>query len=139
MTAKEFLRQYRRLKVQIKQLDLDIMELEESYDSISIDYSGMPHGSGIADRTAQLATRMGQLRMQKLQRRAEALEKREEIIKVINCVKDPIQSQLLYDRYILFMTWERIAEDCDRSDKWCRTELHSRALQSVNKILGTSL
>ena len=90
MTAKEFLRQYRRLKVQIKQLDLDIMELEESYDSISIDYSGMPHGSGIADRTAQLATRMGQLRMQKLQLRAEALEKCEEIIKVINCVKDPI-------------------------------------------------
>ena len=139
MTAKEFLRQYRRLKVQIKQLDLDIMELEESYDSISIDYSGMPHGSGIADRTAQLATRMGQLRMQKLQRRAEALEKREEIIKVINCVKDPIQSQLLYDRYILFMTWEGIAEDCDRADKWCRTELHSRALQSVNEILCTSL
>ena len=139
MTAKEYLRQYRRLKVQIKQLDLDIMELEESYDSISIDYSGMPHGSNIADRTAQLATRMGQLRTQKLQLRAEALEKCEEIIKVINCVKDPIQSQLLYDRYILFMTWEGIAEDCDRSDKWCRTELHSRALQSVNEILCTSL
>lgn len=139
MTAKEFLRQYRRLTVKIRQLDLDIMELEESYDSISIDYSGMPHGSGIADRTAQLATRMDILRLQKVQLKAEALEKREEVIKVINQVDDPIQSQLLYDRYILFMTWERIAEDCDRSDKWCRTELHSRALQSVCKILDNSL
>lgn len=139
MTAKEFLRQYRRLTVKIRQLDLDIMQLEEMYDSISIDYSGMPHGSNIADRTAQLATQMSGLRLQKVQLRAEALEKREEVIKVINQVDDPIQCQLLYDRYILFMTWERIAEDCDRSDKWCRTELHSRALQSVNKILGTSL
>lgn len=139
MTAKEYLRQYRRLTVKIRQLDLDIMELEESYDSISIDYSGMPHGSGIADRTAQLATRMDILRLQKVQLKAEALEKREEVIKVINQVDDPIQSQLLYDRYILFMTWEGIAEDCDRSDKWCRTELHSRALQSVEKILDTSL
>lgn len=139
MTAKEYLRQYRRLTVKIRQLDLDIMQLEENYDSISIDYSGMPHGSNIADRTAQLATQMSGLRLQKVQLRAEALEKREEVIKVINQVDDPIQCQLLYDRYILFMTWERIAEDCDRSDKWCRTELHSRALQSVNKILGTSL
>lgn len=139
MTAKEFLRQYRLLSVRIKQLDLDIMELEESYDSITIDYSGMPHGSGIADKTASLATQTGQLRLRKLQLKAEAIEKREEIVKVINCVEDPIQCQLLYDRYILFMTWERIAEDCDRSDKWCRTELHSRALQSVNKILDNSL
>lgn len=139
MTAKNFLSQYRRLTERIRQLDLDIEKLEAEYDSVSIDYSGMPHGSGIADRTANLAVRMTALKEEKISKREEAVAKREEIIVVINRVEDPLLSQLLYDRYILSMTWERIAEDCDRSDKWCRTELHSRALQSVKKILDTSL
>lgn len=139
MTAKEYLMQYRRLSERIRQLDLDIMMLEAEADSVSVDYSGMPHGSGIADKTANTAIRLATLKQEKVSKREEAILKREEILNVINRVEDTLLSQLLYDRYILFMTWERVAEDCDRSDKWCRTELHSRALQSVNKILGTSL
>jgi len=139
MTAKEYLKQYRRLIERLRQLDLTIGELEAEYDSVSIDYSGMPHGSKIADRTASLATRVTDLKNEKADTREMIVEKRDEILAVLDQVEDPIQSQLLYDRYILFMTWEEVAEDCDRSDKWCRTELHYRALQSVEEILHTSL
>lgn len=139
MTAKEFLRQYKRLSEQIRQLDLDILMLEAERDSVSIDYSGMPHGSSITDKTANVATRITDLTKKKRELRDEAIEKREEVCQVINRVEDPLLSRLLYDRYILFMTWEKLAEDCGKSERWCRTRLHSRALQSVNKILDNSL
>ena len=139
MTAKEYLEQYRRLTERIRQLDLDIITLEEEYDSVSIDYSGMPHGSAIANRTAQLATRMSDMKAKKLRLKEEAVAQRNQVLVVISLVEDPLLSQLLYDRYILFMTWEEVAEDCDKSDKWCRTVLHSKALQYVKIILDSSL
>lgn len=139
MTAKEYLMQYRRLSERIRQLDLDIMMLEAEADSVSVDYSGMPHGSGIADKTANTAIRLATLKQEKVSKREEAILKREEILNVINRVEDTLLSQLLYDRYILFMTWDRVAEDCEKSDRWCRTRLHSRALKCVSKILDNSL
>lgn len=139
MTAKEFLREYGRLTERIHRLKLTIMKLEAEYDSVSIDYSGMPHGSVIADRTASLAVRMAELKRQKVDEMEAALAKREEILDVLDLVENPLLSRLLYDRYILFMTWEQVAEDCEKSERWCRTRLHSRALQSVGKILDNSL
>lgn len=139
MTAKEFLREYRRLKEKIRQLEIDIMKLEAEYDSVSIDYSGMPHGSGIADRTADLAVRITDLKQKRLDEKEKALAKCEEILAVLDLIESPLLSRLIYDRYILFMTWEQVAEDCEKSERWCRTRLHSRALQSVNKILDNSL
>ena len=139
MTAKEYLEQYGKLKERIRRLDIEIMTLEAERDSISVDYSGMPHGSKIANKTADLATKLSDKRDKKIKLRDEAVEKRDEIFKVIDRVGNPLHSRLLYDRYILFMTWEKIAEDCDKSDKWCRTGLHSRALRSVQIILDSSL
>ena len=139
MTAKEYLDQYRKLTERIRQLNIEIMMLEAEYESVSIDYSGMPHGSKIADKTADMAVRMSSLLDKKIELRTDAINKRDEIVDVISRVSDPLYSRLLYDRYILFMTWEKVAEDCDKSDKWCRTYLHSSALQSVEIILDSSL
>ena len=139
MNAKEYLEQYKRLVERIRQLDIEIVTLEEEYDSISVDYSGMPHSSTIADRTAKLASKVMDKRLKKIELRAEAVTRRDEVLTVISRVEDALLSKLLYDRYILLMTWEKVAEDCDKSDKWCRTVLHSRALQSVKIILDSSL
>ena len=139
MTAKQYLEQYGILTERIRQLNIDIMMLEAEYESVSIDYSGMPHGSRIADKTADMATKMSDLLDKKVELRKAAIIKRDEIVDVISRVSDPLHSRLLYDRYILFMTWEKVAEDCDKSDKWCRTRLHSNALQAVKNILDSSL
>ena len=45
---------------------------------------------------------------------------------------DPIYGKLLYDRYIMFMSWSEITDDLKYSDEThVRGRLHSRALQSV--------
>lgn len=139
MTAKQYLEQYKDLTEKIRQLSIEIATLEAEYDSLSIDYSGMPHGSAMADRTASLATKVTDKKLLKIRLRDRAIDMRDEIIRTIGRVEDPLHSRLLYDRYVLFMTWEQVAEDCDKSDKWCRTRLHSRALQSVKNILDSSL
>ena len=79
------------------------------------------------------------MKAKKLRLKEEAVAQRNQVLVVISLVEDPLLSQLLYDRYILFMTWEEVAEDCDKSDKWCRTVLHSKALQYVKIILDSSL
>lgn len=60
---------------------------------------------------------------------------KDEILKVIMKVKDPILRQLLELRYLQFQTWEKIAEKLEYSDKWVRTNLHSKAIWEVREIL----
>ena len=60
---------------------------------------------------------------------------KDEILKVIMKVKDPILRQLLELRYLRFQTWEKIAENLEYSDKWVRTNLHSKAIWEVREIL----
>lgn len=144
MTAKDYLNQYKNLTWEIERIERDIRDIESTLDSISINYNGMPHGSGISKKTENLAIKLSTLKDDKIKKLAKAKAKREEIVKTIAAVKNPALSKLLYDRYIEFMSWERIAEDIGDSEFWpretlssfwTRTELHSRALDAVDKII----
>ena len=134
MTAKEYLCQYRRLTERIRQLEMELQRLSAQIDSLEIDYSGMPHGSGISDRTGSLAAKLADKYDKYLALKAQAEEKCSEINDAIGKVSDPTLAKLLYDRYIRFMTWEDIAEDINRSDKWTRTRLHAEALRKISEI-----
>lgn len=145
MTAKEYLKQYMNLTWDIERIEREIRDINESIDSMAMNYDGLPRGSGIAKRTESLAVKLSTLEDEKRKRVSEKWDKREEIVRTIAAVEDPSLSKLLYDRYIEFMTWEKIAEDIVRSEFWkretlsefwCRTEMHSRALQAVDKIIN---
>ncbi len=145
MTAKEYLNQYKVLTWDIERIEREIRDINESIDSISVSYDGMPHGSGISKKTESLAVNLATLESDKRKRISKAWDKREEIVKTIAAVESPSLSKLLYDRYIEFMTWEKIAEDIAGSEYWkrdtcsefwARTEMHSRALEAVEKIIN---
>ena len=59
----------------------------------------------------------------------------EEVASVIDAVGDPIQSRILYDRYIANMSWYDIAEDIGYDATHTRGRLHGAALEAVRKIL----
>ena len=145
MTAKEYLEQYMHLTWDIDRIDRDIERINDEIDSMSINYDGMPRGSGISKKPEDIAVKLSALEAKKQKQRARAVSKREEIVKTIAAVESPSLSKLLYDRYIEFMTWEKIAEDIARSEYWkrdtcsefwARTEMHSRALEAVEKIIN---
>ena len=140
MTAKEFLRQYEYADRRVRRLEAEYHDELLMVDAIrsASDNDGMPHGSGISKPTEERALRLADKAMRLVDARREAIAKRQEVFDLINSV-DGIEGTLLYERYINLKSWEKVAEACDKSDKWCRTRLHSNALQIVRKILDSSL
>ena len=140
MTAKEYLRQYEYADRRARRLEAEYEQELMMVDAIrsASDNDGMPHGSGISKPTEDRAIRLADKAMRLVDARREAIAKRQEVFDLINSV-DGIEGTLLYERYINLKSWEKVAEVCDKSDKWCRTRLHSNALQIVRKILDSSL
>lgn len=140
MTAKQFLKQYEYANRRALRLKTEYERETELIDSVrsTLGGDGMPHGSGVSktveDRAIRLADKAAKWKMAEI----DALHIRQEVFDIVNRISG-IEGELLYNRYILCMTWEKVAEACDKSEKWCRTGLHSRALQLLQEILDTSL
>lgn len=133
MTTKEYLQQYRRLVVRIRNLEDDIARLEAEIGSSGGTGDGMPKSTEIADPTARYAIQLAELKAKRNRMRSEAWAKRDEIQDVIESVGDPVCARLLHDRYILCMRWEEIAIDLNYEPNYTRTKLHRRALGEVIK------
>ena len=133
MTTKEYLQQYRRLTVRIRQLEEDIRRLEEEIGGTGISNDGMPKGTRISDPTAAYAAQLVELKNRKIRIKAKAWEKRDEIQAVIDAVEDPVCARLLYDRYILCMKWEEAADDLGYDMVYVATKLHRRALSKASE------
>ncbi|MBR0380479.1 MAG: hypothetical protein IJH62_08010 [Mogibacterium sp.] len=136
MEAREYLEQYKKLSWHIERLKRDIDDLEDSIDSISIDYNYRPRSNEISRRTENKAVKLATLKDKKQKEILESWEKREEIVDTISMIEDSILYQLLYDRYIKFMTWETISEDIGTSEYWTRSKLHNKALSALEKIIN---
>ena len=133
MTAKAYLMQHRRIVEQIRQLDLTIERIEAEAEGMSVSDDGMPHGSAISKPTEKLAIQLADIKARRTALREEAWRKRDEIERVIDEVEDPVCSRLLYDRYVLCMTWEETANDLRYNMKYVCGALHGRALKKVEE------
>ena len=136
MTAKDFLWQYKRACTRIRQAESELEYIEAQIQSISGSGDGMPRGTDISDRTGNIAVLLAEQRACVEAVKAEAVRARLNVARVINAVENPLQSQLLYDRYILGMPWREIAEDLPASEEYTRGRLHGKALESIRKIIG---
>lgn len=136
MTAKEYLRQYRKLTERIRQLDMSIEKIEAELQGTSgSGGDGTPRGTAISDPTGRFAVELADMKQRRVRLREEAWRKRDEIEAVIREVDDPVCSRLLYDRYILCMQWEEIAEDIHHDPMYTRARLHGRALQKASQCI----
>ena len=134
MTAKEYLRQYRRLTESLRQLESDLRKLEEERDSIQIRADGMPGSGSVSKRVENLAVRIIDQQRRTMVRREKVLAKREEIRSVIMLVPDPKLSRLLDLRYVEGMKWEEISQEMVIDLRYIY-RLHGRALQEADKVL----
>lgn len=134
MTAKEYLRQYRKMSESLRQIESDLMRLEEERDSIQIRADGMPGSGRVSKRVESLAVRIIDLQRRIMARREKLLVKREEIRNVILLVPDPKLSRLLDLRYIEGMKWEEISKEMVIDLRYIY-RLHGRALQEADRVL----
>ena len=111
MTVKEYLRQYeaaermaRRLKTEY---DMQMQKIDAIKSPMNTD--GMPHGSGISNRTEQSALRLVEAAERYKDAEVEALKKRQQVFELIWNVPG-LKGDILYERYINLKSWDQVAD-----------------------------
>ncbi len=131
MTAKEYLEQYSKCKRRLEQMDDQLNTISESIDSLSINYSGMPHGSDIQSKVESYVIKMEEKQESLVKERLELLELMMQIADAIREVEDDTYSRLLHCRYIVGMNWDDVANTIGYDDSYTRGYMHGKALLSV--------
>ena len=119
---KDYLKQYRQLDSEIRQLLLEKSEIFELGTKITPTYSAVPKGTGSGDKI--------QSTIEKLEKQEDKINQKEEIETALNTVTDQRLKLLLRYRYINGCTWEEIAA------KMCYSymhvyRLHGKALNAM--------
>ena len=135
MTVKEYLRQYevaeriaRRLKTEY---DMQMQKIDDIKSPMNTD--GMPHGSGISNRTEQSALRLVEAAERYKDAEVEALKKRQQVFELIWNVPG-LKGEILYERYINLKRWDDIADLLHVSRRHV-TRLHGDVLIELKDVL----
>lgn len=138
INAKCYLLQYRRALERIHQLEARIERLyAEAEVQAAAPKPDIVRGSGKKqDRTADLAVKIADISDRLWHQQMDAIDLAEEVATVIEAVPDPVQSRLLYDRYIDGMSWDEVANDIGYDPVHTRGRLHGAALIEVQRIIG---
>lgn len=132
--VKDYLKSYRDIKSKVAIIELEIEELEEQAEAIVPVNDGMPKEIFKADRTGNLAVRIADMVRGLSELRLELMDRRKAVSDLILAIPDSRYSQLLYKRYILLDTWDKIANDMHYDHRYI-LRLHGEALLMVAEIL----
>ena len=133
MTAKEFLKRYEYADLRARRYEEEYRLEHELIGSISINYDGMPHGSGISRKTENDALRLTEKAEKWIGARLDAIGIRQEVFDLI-CDIDDVEGEILYQRYIKLLKWEAVCIVVHLS--WYAVhDHHKKALAIVQKRL----
>lgn len=139
MSTKEWLSRAWEIDKEIKALEAEKEAAKTLAFSVTVRYSGEKVQTSCENSTENAMVKYIDY-CTKINKRIDDLYAVKcEILDAISKVDNPTYRTLLALRYLRFLTWERIAEEMGLSDKWVRTEMHSRALISVSNFINCSL
>lgn len=137
MTAKEHLQSVYSIQQKIKRLQNRREDLRADLYSI-----GSPTGqldservqtSISGDRMAELVARVDEVERDIVAELKDLIVAKDKISQEIERVPNENYKQLLFDRYILCLKWEKIALDRDKGIRWIY-RMHGKALNSFEKV-----
>lgn len=134
MTAKEFMKQHARVVEKIRQIEIQIYDIEQTLGIKGVNYDYQPHGSGISQVTEATATKLIELREVQRDLVDKLWTKRIEIERVIFMIEDATFAELLQRKYIRLQKWEDVAADMKFDNRYIY-KLHGKALVEVEKII----
>lgn len=134
MTAKEFMKQHERVVEKIRQIEIQIYDIEQTLGVKGVNYDSQPHGSGISQVTESTATKLIELREVQRDLVDKLWTKRIEIERVIFMIENATFAELLQRKYIRLQKWEDIATDMKFDSRYIY-KLHGKALVEVDKII----
>lgn len=134
MTAKEFMKQNERVVEKIRQIEIQIYDIEQTLGIKGVNYDSQPHGSGISQVTEATATKLIELREMQRDLVDKLWTKRIEIERIIFMIENATFAELLQRKYIRLQKWEDIATDMKFDSRYIY-KLHGKALVEVDKII----
>lgn len=75
----------------------------------AVSNDGLPHGSGVADPTADTAARTAKIAAELSQKLNECIDLRLQIEQAVNALNEPRERELMRRRYIEGQRWEQVA------------------------------
>ena len=123
--TKEELKQIYYLNKEIKmwQRELDRLQCKSLIGGQSLD--GMPKGSGMSDKVADLAIEKEEIREIINGKLAEIQVQRKRIMNYINGIEDSLLRQIMFLRNVSCMTWRQIANELGSTEN-CVKQIYSR-------------
>lgn len=134
MTAKEFMKQHERVVEKIRQIEIQIYDIEQTLGIKGVNYDSQPHGSGISQVTESTATKLIELREIQRDLVDKLWTKRIEIERVIFMIENATLAELLQRKYIRLQKWDDIATDMKFDSRYIY-KLHGKALVEADKII----
>lgn len=134
MTAKEFMKQHERIVEKIRQIEIQIYDIEQTLGIKGVNYDSQPHGSGISQVTESTATKLIELREIQRDLVDKLWTKRIEIERVIFMIENATLAELLQRKYIRLQKWDDIATDMKFDSRYIY-KLHGKALVEADKII----
>ena len=133
MTAKEYLKRYEYADLRARRYEEEYRLERELIGSISINYDGMPHGTGITRKTENEALRLAEKAERCVEARLDAIRIRQEVFDFISDIDD-YEGEILFQRYVNLLKWEEVCVAVHLS--WYAVHDHHRkALAIVQKRL----
>lgn len=132
-----YLKKYENAEKSLRKYKSELEQLRNSYDQIksTSDNDGMPHGTAIGSPTENKAIKVADKILEYTDKLFETQEVKLEIFEAIIKLSG-MEQDVLYDRYILLMQWDKICEKHHYS--WSGIhKIHRTALGKVEKIIDT--
>ena len=106
---KRFLMQYRNQQAEIRSIEEELatLRMKKMHPSLSID--GMPGGAGASDLSSYAAA-VDKIERRLLRQKKRLLKTMYQSEQAIGSLEDSRQRSILKDRYILGLSWAKIAE-----------------------------
>lgn len=134
MTAKEFMKQHERIVEKIRQVEIQVYDIDQTLGIKGVNYDSQPHGSGISQVTESTATKLIELREMQRDLVDKLWTKRIEIERVIFMIENATLAELLQRKYIRLQKWDDIATDMKFDSRYIY-KLHGKALVEADKII----
>ena len=128
------MKQHERVVEKIRQVEIQIYDIEQTLGIKGVNYDSQPHGSEISQVTESAATKLIELREVQRDLVDKLWTKRIEIERVIFMIENTTLAELLQRKYIRLQKWDDIATDMKFDSRYIY-KLHGKALVEADKII----
>ena len=135
MSVKEWLLRAWKIDNEITALERELFSARERMLSVTAHYSDIKAQTSQGNAVEIASVNYIEYKDQLMERIDNFFAIKREVAHAMSKIGDSACRTLLELRYLQYLTWERIAEEMNLSDKWIRTKLHSKALNAMEDVL----